>query len=215
MDATMDTLVIEIQSSSRTATQAVGKLVNGLKTLKNELKSVVDESKKFSQLKNNLSGISVRNQSNLGKIKLPTEKRDTQLERLGVNPSDLNADSAISSISKSDGTVIERYKDSLGRLVVVTKKVKDGVESFSTSVKTTSPNVETLSKKLDKITNIFDSVKAKVTATVAGLTIMANKIADLVYEAGAEQEALNLFTVSMGKYAKEGVDWVTKFSNAH
>ena len=51
MDSTMDTLVIQIQSSSKSATESINTLVDSLKKLRTELKNVVDESKNLSSLK--------------------------------------------------------------------------------------------------------------------------------------------------------------------
>ena len=66
-NVSMDTLMIEIQSSSKNATSSIQSLINKLKTLNQSLEQVVKQSENFSKLKSSITnvtkGINVPKQS--------------------------------------------------------------------------------------------------------------------------------------------------------
>lgn len=209
MDSTMDTLVIQIQSSSKSATESINTLVDSLKKLRTELKNVVDESKNLSSLKVNLPSVGVR--SGLRKkASVQPMSREDALEKINVS-GDLTP---LSTLKKSDGTQLQKYRDTMGSLVTVTKKTKNGIDSFTASVKANNPHIKTFSEKIEGLQSVFSSTQVKMAGLITGFVALANKMTDFVNQAGAEQEALNLFTVTMGEYAKQGVDWIEKFSEA-
>ena len=209
MDSTMDTLVIQIQSSSKSATESINTLVDSLKKLRTELKNVVDESKNLSSLKVNLPSVGVRS-SLQKKASVQPMSREDALKEIKVS----GELTPLSTLKKSDQTQLQKYKDAMGGIVTVTKKVKNGVESFTASVKQSNPHITTFSEKIEGLKSVFSSAQVKMAGFITGFVTLANKVGDFVEQAGAEQEALNLFTVTMGKYAKQGVDWIEKFSEA-
>lgn len=218
MENTMDTLVINIESNTNDATQSIESLISSLKHLQTELSNVVKVSKGLSNLKNISTDVS---QSKISKAR-------QSIKTNARSESDMNrqADSAFSKLklSRTDFSPVSStidatkemtiFKNEVGDTFKVTKKLKNGVDDFSFSLKRSSPGVQNLSSRLQKANKIMTSVSVKATAIGTALVLMAKKSTEYVELAGAEAEALNLFTVTMGTYAKEGIKWVEKFSDA-
>lgn len=242
MNTTMDTLMIEIKSTSTDATSSIDKLAQSLENLRNQLSGVVDASKGLSNLKNISSNIK---ESNFSKKK---EKMTSDLPVAPTSISNVNVDDTIDpktiesvrnlqnmleslsvtmgklglDIKKFDWTdvvakndrVIRTLKDNLGNTVKTFQQAKNGVQQFSYSVKLVNPNIEKFSDKLNKMNKVMSGVTAKVVALGTSMVLMAKKAIGFVEMAAAEAEAMNLFTVTMGEYAKQGTKWVEKFSEA-
>ena len=242
MNTTMDTLMIEIKSTSTDATSAIDKLAQSLENLRNQLSGVVDASKGLSNLKNISSNIK---QSNFTKKK---ENIESNLPSTQFNKSNFNHGNTIDpnevesirnlqnmleglsstmnklglDIGKFDWTdvitkndrVIRTLKDDAGNTIKTFQQVKNGVQQFSYSVKLTNPNVKKFSDKLNKMNKVMSGVTAKVVALGTSMLLMAKKAIGFVEMAAAEAEAMNLFTVTMGEYAEQGTKWVERFSEA-
>jgi hypothetical protein len=133
-----------------------------------------------------------------------------QLDKLGVKLDDFQGVSAINSLTGST----ERYKNALGQTLTITKKMKNGLEQYAVSVKTINTNTDTFGKKLNTINKILNSTQAKFAAMATSMWMLAKNMTSFVKQASAETEAMNLFVVTMGTYAEQGLEWVEKFSNA-
>lgn len=101
----------------------------------------------------------------------------------------------------------------LERLAAAFNSIPTTARSASSAmdgVKTAAKNMEQYSKKAEDVTKVnnvasksFASLAAKVTIVVASFRKALNSIAKFVNESNSYVENLNLFTVSMGKYAEE------------
>ena len=213
MDTTMDTLVINIQSSTDSATKSIGKLISSLKKLQSELDNTISTSKGLSSIKN--IGENIKTTSGKKSTTNPTTSVtslgvDEQLKNLGVNLKDFD----VTSVFKNLNTETTRYKNNLGQVVTITKKTKAGIDSYNVSLRTATQNTEKFNNKSKTMGDVLSSTKVKFSALVGSAIILKNKVEQLVEAAGAETEALNLFTVTMGQYAEQGIQWIDKFSDA-
>ena len=210
MEQTMDTLVINIQSSTDAATKSIGKLISSLKKLQDELGSTIGTSKGLSSLKNISNNIKTSARKSQTNTPQGTAGLNEQLDKLGVKLDDFQGVSAINSLTGST----ERYKNSLGQTLTITKKMKNGLEQYGVSVKTVNTNTDAFGKKLNTINKILNSTQAKFAAMATSMWMLAKNMTSFVKQASAETEAMNLFVVTMGTYAEQGLEWVEKFSNA-
>ena len=210
MEQTMDTLVINIQSSTDAATKSIGKLISSLKKLQDELGSTIGASKGLSSLKNISNNIKTSARKSQTNTPQGTPGLNEQLDKLGVKLDDFQGVSAINSLTGST----ERYKNSLGQTLTITKKMKNGLEQYAVSVKTVNTNTDAFGKKLNTINKILNSTQAKFAAMATSMWMLAKNMTSFVKQASAETEAMNLFVVTMGTYAEQGLEWVEKFSNA-
>lgn len=133
-----------------------------------------------------------------------------QLNDLGVNLQDSKLKSSISSVNSD----ILKYATTSGQMVTVTRKVKDGIDTYTVSVKN-------LNNELKKGTSLWSAF----TKGASGLLVKANiiwsnfkagaaKLFEMTEGATDYEEALNLFTASMGKNAEKATKWIEKFSTA-
>ena len=101
MNTSMDTLMIEINSTSKDATKSIDNLIKSLNNLQTSLSNVVKESSKLSELKTNLSsvkspGITTTNKSNKGTTPFSEYgSQESQIKSLDLN---FDANKPISSI---------------------------------------------------------------------------------------------------------------------
>lgn len=206
-----DSLIIDIQSTSKDSTKNIDSLVKSLENLSKALSDVISQSNSFKNLRNITSSVKSSNKINQEKIGI--ESRDSQLRELNAGSFSSLQKGLISEISSVDKT-ISKYKNDMGGIVVITEKATSAGQKFNVTLKQTHPQVKTLSEQLKNAQNVMGKLQAKMVALGAGLIGMVKKAVDFVDRASAEAEALNLFTVSMGKYAEEGTRWLEKFSNA-
>lgn len=237
MNTTMDSLVIDIQSTSTDATQGIDSLIERLTSLRDVLRDVSKVSSGLSNLKNIGSNIKISRASKkqekieqpeilakniqttplfdemvdkIGKVDSSTSQLQTKLDALNV---DLGGAKIISTFSNLN-TTITKYRTTAGSVVTVTDKIKNGFNKVDVSVKKTNPTMKTFSDKIKEASSVMNTLNAKMVAIVASTVALVKKLGSLVNMAGSEAEALNLFNVTMGKYAEEGIKWIEKFSNA-
>lgn len=226
-EGTMDTLIINIESSSKDATPQLDRLINKLAKLQIQLEKVINTSSKFFKLQESISKSGGPKISSLKSIKTPTgvdmadesaisKYRNERLADVGIF--DL---SAYKSVSKSinttfDGTqtTIEKFKNSAGDVVTVSEKIKDGFVDISASSKVGSEGVNSFGNILTNFNKKALKTKLLVGGLILSLSKGIGKIAGLVSETANYNEAYNLFTITMGNYSKQGLEWVEKFSNA-
>ena len=206
-----DSLIIDIQSTSKDSTKNIDSLVESLENLSKALSDVISQSNSFKNLKNITSSVKSSNKINQQNIGI--ESRDKQLEKLEVGDFKSLEKNLLSETTSMD-KVISKYKTGMGGIVTITEKTTKAGQKFNVVLKQTHPQVKTLSEQLKNAQNVMGKLQAKMIALGAGLIGMVKKAVDFVDMASAEAEALNLFTVSMGEYAEEGARWLEKFSNA-
>lgn len=239
MNTTMDSLVIDIQSTSTDASSGIDNLIERLTNLKNILQDVAKTSSGLSNLKNIGSNIKSSNVSKkidrvkqedsmsgvkniqttplFDEMKGQIMKVDTATSMLQSKLNTLNVDlggAKIKSTFSDINTTITKYVTKGGSVVTITDKIKNGFKKVNVSVKTVSPSIETFSNKLDKVSKTMEMMQLKIIAIVASITMLIRKIGSLVTMASSENEALNLFMVTMGEYAEDGIKWIENFSNA-
>ena len=101
MNTSMDTLMIEINSTSKDATKSIDRLVQSLNTLQKSLSNVVKESSKFSELKTTLSSVkspSITTANKTKNNKAPFSEYGSQESQIKALDLDFDADKPISSI---------------------------------------------------------------------------------------------------------------------
>lgn len=238
----MDTLVIDIQSTSTDATVSIDKLTKSLENLRNSLTGVVNASKGLSSLRNmakvgastnikvkqpdrmqkvmdnvkvapafdNISAKNLEIQRSTSNLIVGYNELNNNLQKIGTSYKDLIPIQVIEQGKNS----IQKLKATSGEVVTVNKKMKNGFATFNTTIKSTSPQVKTLNDRLNSMQQVMSSVQVKVLAVGTAMWNMAKKSISFVKQASEEAEAVNLFTVTMGKYAEEGTKWIEKFSDA-
>lgn len=209
METTMDTLMITIESASKDASKQVDNLITKLGQLQTALKNVSGQSKNLSNLSSSLK--SVTSSSGVKSLGKDYGTLSEQLEKLGLNMKDLG--DPIKVIENAD-SVTKKYKTSTGQLVNIFKKTSNS----GNKIKVTLTEVADSTKKGS---SAFDLLQSKISGTilktklfVSGLTGLIKGVVYFTQKAADYEESLNLFTVTMGDQAKQGVEWLEKFSNA-
>ena len=95
----MDTLVINIESSTNSATQSIGKLISSLKNLQTQLDNTISKSAGLSNLKNIGSNIGTTSRTKQTNSQISTPSVDTQLGDLGISLDEWKVYSSNSSFS--------------------------------------------------------------------------------------------------------------------
>ena len=232
-EVSMDTVHIEIESTMKDSTSSIDTLINKLNNLKTSISNVVKESQKLAQFKNNVksasslpsmvtkaSGGSTRASGGSKPKKAPFQEYGSLQSQLKSLDVDLDTSKAVSSL-KTLNSEITKYKTNTGQIVTVNKKVKDGMTGFKVSVKDASDEFKDMTNNVkngtdvwSKFTKSLSGSMLQIGVVINGLRSIVSKLADTVEQAATYEEALNLFTVTMGDFAQEGMAWVEKFSNA-
>lgn len=133
-----------------------------------------------------------------------------QLKALGVDLSKSTLKSSISTINSD----ILRYVTSSNQLVTVNRKVKNGLNTYTVSLKN-------VNKGLKDGVSLWSAFTKGITGFIVQGRIMfdtlksvATTMTEIVSSATQYEEALNLFTVSMGNQAEEATEWIERFSTA-
>ena len=216
MNTSMDTLMIEINSTSKDATKSIDRLVQSLNTLQKSLSNVVKESSKFSELKTTLSSVkspSITTENKTKKNKTPFSEYGSQESQIKALDLDFDADKPISSI-KTLNSELTKYRTKSGDIVTVNKKVKDGLEGVKVSVKRVSDETRKGSSVWSVFTKGLSGTVAKFSIFAAAGRQALNSLGNLVDKAASYEESLNLFTVTLGEYAEQADKWVNMFSDA-
>ena len=133
-----------------------------------------------------------------------------QLKALGV---DLSKSTLKSSISTMNSDIL-RYVTSSNQLVTVNRKIKNGLDTYTVSLKN-------VNKGLKDGVSLWSAFTKGITGFIVQGRIMfdtlksvATTMTEIVSSATQYEEALNLFTVSMGNQAEEATEWIERFSTA-
>lgn len=206
MNATTDTLNIEIESSSTKATSGINRLVKSLE-----------------KLNTSLGGL-----SNLSKLQ-NLEKAFRPLQNMAPAK---NLTSVINKLSKLPKIVESLDNKTLDEFAKKVKKISDALTPLSNkmakvgsgflalnksfgsvgrAMNSTSKNAGSFSKKISNSVALgigkFELVKNAILGSV-------RSIGKFVLQSAEYNEALNLFTVSMGSYAEEATKFTNRFSEA-
>ena len=133
-----------------------------------------------------------------------------QLKALGV---DLSKSTLKSSISTMNSDIL-RYVTSSNQLVTVNRKVKNGLNTYTVSLKNVNKELKDGVSLWGAFTKGISGAIVQMNIVLRTLISGANKLVNLVKSASEYEEALNLFTVSMGSQAEEATKWIERFSEA-
>lgn len=207
MNVDMDSIVISIESTTERASNAIDSLISKLNELQTALSNVGKSSKSFSKIKDSIPKVSSKTPS--------VSNKSNAKEQLDSLKPDLKGFDVVSVFSSQDTkgvtTEITKYKNKLGDVVTVQKKMKDGMDDYyRVTKKTTTDGVSAF----DKFKNSVAGTVAKITAVVATAKNLAKNFSELVETSAEYTEAVNLFYTEMGDKAQEAEKFVKRFSDA-
>lgn len=133
-----------------------------------------------------------------------------QFKQLGVNLSSSKLKSSISSVNSD----LLRYVNSSGQVVTVNRKVKNGLDTYTVSLKNMNNELKEGVSLWSAFTKGISGAIVKFRIIYDTISNLAYKMADIIESASEYEEALNLFLVSMGDQAEEATAWVERFSTA-
>lgn len=136
-NVSMDTLMIEIQSSSKNATSSIQSLINKLKTLNQSLEQVVKQSENFSKLKSSITNVTKG-------INIPKQSKQTtpNINMDNVKPTSNISDLASqSTVLSKQGSLLANYRSQL-KAVGLTQSTL-GEQISQTTRQTTRGTTET------------------------------------------------------------------------
>lgn len=178
-NVSMDTLMIEIQSSSKNATSSIQSLINKLKTLNQALEQVVKQSENFSKLKSSITnvtkGINVPKRS-----KQTTPNINMDNVKSTGNISDLASQSTVLS---KQGSLLANYRSQL-QAVGLTQATLG--EQISQTTRQTTRGTTEITK--------YDTELGKLTVTARSTADGLTRYATSLRNAGNESKKnTNLF----------------------
>lgn len=108
-NVSMDTLMIEIQSSTKNATSSIQSLINKLKTLNQSLESVMKQSENFSKLKTSIDNVTKG-------INIPKQSKQTtpNINMDNVKPTgNISGLASQSTVLSKQGSLLANYRSQL------------------------------------------------------------------------------------------------------
>lgn len=133
-----------------------------------------------------------------------------KFDSLGVSLKGSNLKDAVLKFNENN----VKFKTSGGDVVTVIKKMKDETDRYTVSVKKASTETSKSTGIFGSFTKGISGALLKFSIIKSALSGLSNKTIDITRQATEYEEALNLFTVTMGSKAKEATKWVEKFSKA-
>lgn len=261
MSTTIESLELEILSSSESAESGLDKLTASLEKLKTATKggvglgAVANQIKKVRDATNGISGANVDHVTGLAKaIQLLGGTKisstiATQITAMSAALSKadftggsekmmglVDALAPLSSLPKTNLTSlvknITRLQDALNTLDTRTlytkvqsltrimrplademQKVANGFSAFPSKIQKLIANTDRLTVSNNKASHSYINLWAKLSMAITGVKRIASHIASAMKETTSYYETVNLFSVSMGKYAVEAYENVEKVSN--
>ena len=112
-NVSMDTLLIEIQSSSKNATSSIQSLINKLNTLNKSLEQVVKQSENFSKLKSSITNVTKG--INIPKSTTQSKQTEPKINMDKVTPTDnmLSGLTSQSTVLSKQGSLLANYRSQL------------------------------------------------------------------------------------------------------
>lgn len=263
MSTTIESLELEILSSSKSAESGLDKLTASLEKLKVATKgglglgAVANQIKKVSDATNGISGTNVDNVTGLAKaIQLlggtkisstiatqitamstalngadftgGAEKMRSLVDALAPlsNLPKANLASYVNNIKRLpealnalDDDTISALTDKIQKLAVALKplgdemqKVANGFSAFPAKIQRLIANTNSLAAANNKASTSYINLWAKLKMAATAVKSMASKIGSAMRETMSYYETINLFSVSMGKYAIEAYNYAEKVS---
>lgn len=219
MNESMDELTIEINSAVGDSVSNINKLITSLNKLDSSLKKVVNQSKNLSTLRNNLSGVGIssgRSTSSRASVKKFKSEKN-QLSDLGI---DLKKYKLFSS-TKTDTSEIIKYKNTLGGVVTINRQFETSLDGTSKKLSNVKVRLTQTNKELKNSTSLWSALTKGISGFIVSAKLVigvvkniATRFADTVTNASQYEEALNLFTVTMGENKDRAMSFVTRFSDA-
>ena len=210
MNVDMDSIVISIESTTEKASNAIDTLISKLNELQTALSNVGKASNGFRNISKNIS--STPKNIRTPKTATNTGSVEEQLDKLKVNLKDYD----VASVFKSESTrgitsEITKYKNAMGDVVTVQKKMRDGMDDYyRVTKKTTNEGIS----GFEKFRNSIVGTIGKITTLALGAKNLLNHIMELTETSAEYTEAVNLFYTEMGDKAEDAEKWVKRFSEA-
>ena len=184
MQNELDKIIIEVEDGTKAPSENIKTFVNTLKQL------------------GDTSAFSVKGLTDL----------KNKFDKLGV---DLSKSTLRNGLLQDEKAMV-RFKTSGNDTVTVMKKLKGDTDSYTVSVRKLGDELDKTRKKgiFSVLTQGISGAFTKAQIACSGLTGTYRKITEITKQATEYEEALNLFTVTLGSQAEEATKWVEKFSKA-
>lgn len=233
-DLTIDTLSIEIESKSDNVGKGIEKLASQLLTLRNAtsggFRNLQNLSNYLTNLKTSATGL-----SSVSKELQNLESVASSLNSLTNIGKATNLKSVFKQLealpninNKLDSKMVVEFTDKLDRLTSALlplnhqlERTGNGFAKLPTKINKVTNHVVKQNSVVKKGTSVWSVFTKGLSGSIAKLTTFAfgvKQTTDLagkfLEQATGYEEALNLFTVTLGKYAKQGQYWMEKFSNS-
>lgn len=231
-DVTLDSIAIEVESDSRVASNNIQQLAQELLSLKTAT------SGSFRNLNNLANYLNNLKDSSLGLSSVKTELKNlssisTSLSSLTNLGKATNLKSLIKQLQQLpnlneqlDPTVIDNFTQKIQKLSTALEPLANNLEKINTGLKSLPTSISKINNQTNQMstkrsTNIFTVLTKGVSGILVKLQILGQNIqkvvsrtTEMMSNASEYEEALNLFTVTLGSYAKEALSWITKFTDA-
>lgn len=220
-NASIESLSIEIEGTSRDAASSVNTLIESLNRLKTSLQNTINSSKNFKDLKSNISDATskvstLKSTKSTAKSSYGSINDQLRNAKLGLNigsEDELKAVAQLKSRIVDVNGSIEKYITQNNKLVTVSKRTKDGIENVKVSVKDLAEQTQESSGLMNKLTS-FLGKGVKSLLAIAGVNKSWSALTNYVEEASNYAESMNLYMVTMGENAQKGLKWIKEYSDA-
>ena len=229
-DVTIDSLEIQIQSTSGSAASNINKLENALARLKTVAKGGANLNAVSRQLNALSSAANSIQNSSIEKLKqlVPALNSLAGVEKAAGFTSSITALRKLPEIIKSlnsqqlakFGVQIKLLTKYMQPLATEMQKVSNGFSVLPSRIQkivngsaSLSASNNRLGKSYGVLGTGISSATAKFSIYVAVLRRVANVISDWITESNKYVENLNLFTVAMGEYAAEAQEYANQVSD--
>ena len=170
----MDTLMIEIQSSTKNATSSIQSLINKLKTLNQSLESVMKQSESFSKLRTSIDNATKG-------INIPKQTKQTTQTTPNINMDNVKPTTNMSDLA-SQSTVLSKQGSLLS--------------NYRSQLQAVGLTQSTLGKQISQTTN-------QTTKGTTEITKYQNSLGQLTVRARTASDGLTRYTTSLRNANKE------------
>ena len=170
----MDTLMIEIQSSTKNATSSIQSLINKLKTLNQSLESVMKQSESFSKLRTSIDNATKG-------INIPKQTKQTTQTTPNINMDNVKPTTNMSDLA-SQSTVLSKQGSLLS--------------NYRSQLQAVGLTQSTLGKQISQTTN-------QTTKGTTKITKYQNSLGQLTVRARTASDGLTRYTTSLRNANKE------------
>ena len=217
MSTTIDSLQIEIQTSSSDAAGGIQRLVNALGRLKKvgSYKVATDNIKKLADSLRELQGVSGAG-SNLESIAKAVEglKAAGSFGTIASNFKTLSK--SISELNSADinafAAKIKELNDKISPVSGKLVSIGNAFKVVNTSAKSTSGSIGNLGKKINITTLNMSSMINVIRGVVSALRPVANLIKNAIGDASELEGVAQRFGRGFGEQAQETYEWIQKLN---